>query len=532
MVQFDLNSNSATTIHHSKPADTFQLMLSESIHRFFTEYRSGSTDFSHFTSIFSRLLQNLPDPPLEFVWFYSAVTFHSTNKFNSPNPVSSSKDLFQLLVSCSTSCNAGKRISVLAPVIYDLYPLVFDRKELKREVESLLDGIMSYISICCGMEDDGNDDLSSRFGDLLRVWMVDRVGMEGEKRDDLKVFFPLVSEESRRVIRGGCRVRYLAGVVMCQAFLLRLCLKFGYGIPKLELENDLHDCAVQMITGFRSFHFLDIFLRMLLEPVLPVTSPLGHGNEVILRETLYDAVIKMDHAFLGPEGGILLPGRQVKDLALTWSFVADNAIRSVRENGNQTKAISYINAFSESWLLSQLIKWVTSQTGMVDKATSPNVSTPVALIWLLIVEDQGVRIFECDISKVYAKAVLCKSRVEYEIPVDKISGKYSAENPACMVHERKEDKTADNDLEMIDSMDTVRLSAPCSMKSTAAADGVRKRKEGSNIEEEIPVKFIKYHLRENSVTDKLLSLANDDGLSCGNDVNSPILDEYMREMEQ
>ncbi|KAG4144559.1 hypothetical protein ERO13_D05G044800v2 [Gossypium hirsutum] len=533
MVQFDSNSNSATTIHHSKPADTFQLMLSESIHRFFTEYRSGSTDFSHFTSIFSRLLQNLPDPPLEFVWFYSAVTFHSSNKFNSPNPVSSSKDLFQLLASCSTSCNAGKRISVLAPVIYDLYPLVFDRKELKREVESLLDGIVSYISICCGMEDDGNDDLSSRFGDLLRVWMVDRVGMEGEKRDDLKVFFPLVSEESRKVIRGGCKVRYLAGVVMCQAFLLRLCLKFGYGIPKLELENDLHDCAVQMITGFRSFHFLDIFLRMLLEPVLPVTSPLGHGNEVILRETLYDAVIKMDHAFLGPEGGILLPGRQVKDLALTWSFVADNAIRSVRENGNQTKAISYINAFSESWLLSQLIKWVTSQNGMVDKATSLNVSTPVALIkWLLIVEDQGVRIFECDISKVNAKAVLCKSRVEYEIPVDKISSKYSAENLACMVHERKEDKTADNDLEMIDSIDMVPLSAPCSMKSTAAADGVRKRKEGSNIEEEIPVKFIKYHLCENLVTDKLFSLANDDGLSCGNDVNSPILDEYMREMEQ
>ncbi|MBA0594182.1 hypothetical protein Gorai_011097 [Gossypium raimondii] len=246
----------------------------------------------------------------------------------------------------------------------------------------------------------------------------------------------------------------------------------------------------------------------------------------------------MDHAFLGPEGGILLPGRQVKDLALTWSFVADNAIRSVRENGNQTKAISYINAFSESWLLSQLIKWVTSQNGMVDKATSLNVSTPVALImvsfseWLLIVEDQGVRIFECDISKVYAKAVLCKSRVEYEIPVDKISSKYSAENLACMVHERKEDKTADNDLEMIDSMATIPLSAPCSMKSIAAADGVRKRKEGSNIKEEIPVKFIKYHLCENLVTDKLLSLANDDGLSCGNDVNSPILDEYMREMEQ
>ncbi|KAE8700392.1 hypothetical protein F3Y22_tig00110557pilonHSYRG00315 [Hibiscus syriacus] len=532
MVQFDLNSNSVTAIHHSKPPDSFQLMLSESIHRFFTQHHSGSTDFSNFTSIFSRLLQNLPDPPLEFVWFYSAVTFHSTNKCNSPSSISSSKDLFQLLVSCSTSCGAVKRISVLAPVIYQLYHLVSGQKEFKREVESLLEGIVSYISICCGMEDDGNDNLSSRFGDLLRVWMVDRVGKEGEKRDDLKVFFPLASEETRKAIGAGCGIRYLAGAVMCQAFLLRLCLKFGYGIPKLELEKDVHDCAVQMITGFRIFHFLDIFLRMLLEPVLPVTSLVGHGNEVILRETLYDAVIKMDHTFLSPQGGNLLSGKQLKDLALTWSFVVDDAIRSLRENGNQTKSISYMNAFSESWLPPQLIKWVTSQTGMGDKARSLNFSTPVALLkWLLIIEDQGVKIFECDISKVYAKAVLCKSRVEYEIPVDKISGQYLGEDLAGMFHEMKEDKKADSDLEMIDSTDTVPSPAPCLMKSTTA-DGVRKRKEGSTVEWEIPVKFIKYQLCENLGREKLLPLANGDGLSCGSEVDSPSLDEYTRDMEQ
>lgn len=38
----------------------------------------------------------------------------------------------------------------------------------------------------------------------------------------------------------------------------------------------------------------------------------------------------MDHTFLSPHGRILLPGQQLKNLALTWSFVADNAIRSVR----------------------------------------------------------------------------------------------------------------------------------------------------------------------------------------------------------
>lgn len=51
-----------------------------------------------------------------------------------------------------------------------------------------------------------------------------------------------------------------------------------------------------------------------------------------------------------------------------------------REKGNQTKAFSYINAFSESCLPSQLIKWVTNQTVTGGKISKPNVSTPVALL--------------------------------------------------------------------------------------------------------------------------------------------------------
>ena len=150
--------------------------------------------------------------------------------------------------------------------------------------------------------------------------------------------------------------------------------------------------------------------------------------------------------------------------------------------------------------------------------------------WLLIIEDQGVRIFECDIFKVYARAALCKSRVEYEIPVVKNNGKYLGENLVCRVHEGKEDKKADGDLEMIDSMDTVPLSAPGLMTSTTT-DAVRKRKEGSNIEEEIPVKFVKYRLHENLVRQKLSPLANDDGLSSGSEVDNLASDEDMRDME-
>ena len=51
-----------------------------------------------------------------------------------------------------------------------------------------------------------------------------------------------------------------------------------------------------------------------------------------------------------------------------------------REKGNQAKAFSYINAFSESCLPSQLIKWVTDQTVTGGKISKPNVSTPVALL--------------------------------------------------------------------------------------------------------------------------------------------------------
>lgn len=150
--------------------------------------------------------------------------------------------------------------------------------------------------------------------------------------------------------------------------------------------------------------------------------------------------------------------------------------------------------------------------------------------WLLIIEDQGVRVFECDIYKIYAKAVLCKSRVEYEIPVVKTKGKYLGENLVCRVHEGIEDKKADGDLEMIDSMDTVPLSAPDLMKSTT--DAVRKRKEGSNIEKEVPFKFVKYQFHDNLVREKLLPLTSDDGLSSGSEVDNLALDEDMKDMKQ
>ncbi|KAJ9183557.1 hypothetical protein P3X46_007396 [Hevea brasiliensis] len=374
------------TAYNPNP-DAFQSMLKESVDRFLIEYRKGATDFSNFTSIFSRFLQNLPDPPLEIVWFYAALTLRST-KFtaeNSSNQVVVAKDLFQLLVSCSSSCNAVKKIAVLAPVIYELHSLVSEGKLFTKEIESLFEVIFSYISICSGTNFNENDEfeaLNSCFMDLIRVWLVEKIGENCKLGEELRVFFPLVSDEIRKGIMGsdGCEIGYVAGIVMSETFLLMFCLKFRLGISRAELETELRGWAVQTITAFRSYHFVDTILRMLLEPVLSVTSLLNSEEEVFLREILYDTAIIAEHSFLGPHKGSHLPDGRLKNLATAWLFVADCAIRFLWENGNQTKVFSYVQAFSASFLPSQLIKWVMSLPGIQSKTSTPKVSNPLALI--------------------------------------------------------------------------------------------------------------------------------------------------------
>ncbi|KAK4853590.1 hypothetical protein QYF36_011292 [Acer negundo] len=527
--------------------DQFQPMLRESIDRFLSEYRHGATDFSNYSLIFSRLLQNLPDPSLDYVWFYSALTFYTTKFASVPSSskqVLATKDLFQLLVSSSSSCNLVKKVALLAPVLYELYHLVVENNDLTREVEGLIDGIVSYISICCGpfgaefdqADDDGmvvGLNLTPSFVDLVHVWVVDRIGKNCDFGDELSMFLPVVSGRVRDGVGVGCKIGYLAGVVMCEAFFLRLCFKFGFGMSREELGKELHDCTIQMLSGFRSYYFLDILLRMLLEPVLPVTSQLGSEDEVFLQEVLHDAVVTADYTFLTLQRGFHLPCKSLKNLAVRWVLVADNAIRSARELGDQAKVISYVNAFSKSCLPSVLIKWVTNQTGMGERTSRPNVSSPVSLIkWLLIVEDQGVRVFDCEIAKTYAKAVICKSRVEYDLRAimsndNNLNGNISF----CNDDEGRGGDKGDGDLEMVDSVDNEFLAAPGLMKSTMS-DGTRKRKEGSNIEGEIPVKFVKYHFHDKSVSEKFSPLGNDDGLSSGSEVDNPVSDEDMEDMKQ
>lgn len=264
--------------------ENHESMLRESIKHFLASYRSGSSDFSVFESIFFRLIQTMLDPPLEVTWFYSAVAFHSSKSTTHDNSSKKMmllvKDLFQLLTSCSSLSNALKKTALLAPVVCVLYDIVRDSSVnglcLRGELEDFLEKIVGYISICCCCDEFGKGNESDIsvvcFDDLVRVWTVDRVDEGCECEESLRLFFPVLGEEVLRGINGKRGMNYLAGIVICEVFWLRLCLKFNQGVMREELEMDMRNWAVQTIKGFGNIYFLDMLLRMLLEPSLPTIN--------------------------------------------------------------------------------------------------------------------------------------------------------------------------------------------------------------------------------------------------------------------
>ncbi|RDY14024.1 hypothetical protein CR513_00965, partial [Mucuna pruriens] len=467
-------------------APPYQPMLRESISRFFAEHRRGATDFAGFSSIFSRMLHASPDPPIPVLWFYAALEFRGTAT------LSAAKDLFQLLASCSGACGSTKRIAALAPLIFVLHRAALREGEPRSEVEGLVEGVVGYCSIFCGREirDDDVALLEGDFGDLIKVWMVDHDG------DCVRGFFPFVTDEFlRKGIQKGCEVGFLAGVVMCEALFFKLCFAFQTGISRAEQENKLMASAVQTITGFRSFRFLDTLFRMMLEPVLPVTSILGSENEVLLKEVLYNSVMMVEYSFINPQAEFSLYANSLKDVAITWLFVAELAVQSAREKGDQGKAMSYINAFCRSCIPIQLINWVTNQSCVGRKISRPNVSTPIALIkWLLVVEEQGFAVFGGDTAKqinFMLKANFFTSRTECLLPVIKHFFNNLDNNLFLnsINGEGKADKL-DGDIEMLDTVDTVSL---------AAADRTRKRKEGIEDDTKTQLKYMRCQFHENSV---------------------------------
>lgn len=341
------------------------------------------------------------------------------------------------------------------------------------------------------------------------------------------------AEISRQFGGGECDVDSLAGVVIAEAFLLKMCMYCRVGVPRVDLEKELRSWAVASIAGFQNYYFYETVVKMLLELALPVTSLLSSEDEVVLRKILYDAVILADYSFLNPEREIKLPVERLHRLALTQLIVTHEAIEFLREHGDREKPISYVNAFSSSHLSSQLIKWVPNQIVMEGKVNRPNGSSPKALIkWLLNLEGQGIRIFDDSISRYRAKLVLDISKVDYEQPVGRADFKKLDDDLLFYVDKKREEEDGNKeDKETDDSMSAAFVSAARTMK-LAEKDGERKRKKGSSIEKKKQIKFRKYKLHDNSNSERESSHFHDDGLSSGSEIENPLSDDEDMEVKE
>lgn len=218
----------------------------------------GAADLTNFHRVFSRVLSAYPDPPLEAVWFFSALTFHDR-----PGDL---RSLLQLLSAFTASSpTAAKPLALLAPVISEL----FHSDKPRRETEALVEAVLSYISICSSRTVGGSgagedsDRLLPAFGELVKVWSV----RHSKDRCPFQVLFPLAGEEARReLMKEGCSVDYLAAVVVAEAFLLRLCLKVqtATGVSRAELQKELRIWAVSSIPVFQNREFFGEWMMVLL----------------------------------------------------------------------------------------------------------------------------------------------------------------------------------------------------------------------------------------------------------------------------
>ncbi|KAI4350717.1 hypothetical protein L6164_005145 [Bauhinia variegata] len=477
--------------------EKYDRKLKQLIQDLLAQFRKESPDFSVYVDAFYELLQAKVDPPFEVIWVYAALNFRSRNfaEGDALDRISVAKDLFQLVSACSASCNASKSIALLVPVVFEVYKVLLElfgkelnlkrEKKAMRELKSLLDVIVGYISVCCSKSSDEEIDSISQTSplplkDLVCVWINTNEGFE-----------PLLPLLSREVCCWLCgresNVDYLAGAVITEAFFLKLCLCFNQAKPSEELEKNLKSWAVSSISSLQNSHFFEILERTMLGTALPLSSILKPEDQILLRKALFDAVLLVEYPF------IYLNANLMKSLTLTRLILIHEAVENF-SCGDQNRAISYLKAFSASRLPSQIIKWVTRQNNLEEKANATNGSSPRALMkWLLSLEGLGIGIFGDDILKLHAKLGLDISQADQ-----------AAAN--------SESKIADDDLFYVDNMgeegnaheqegkpnelaSAAFVAAAQSMKVTD--NGSRKRKGTAAGKK---VKFVKYDLHQSSVT--------------------------------
>ncbi|URD86453.1 hypothetical protein MUK42_27820 [Musa troglodytarum] len=514
----------------------FYSMLKESVDRFLVEVQRETCDFAAFRSIFFRLLQSSVDPPLEVIWFYSALGYHEAIRLKKDalDRVSAVRDLLQLLSACSASCDGPKSVALLAPVVSELYHCVKEEKKmsgkvakkLRKEIGGLAEALVSYISLCSGLSSDGKElsygYLQPCFVDVIRVWTVQHFG----RGDGLSVLFPLVTDEIRVCFeQERCGIDYLAGVVVVEALLLSLSLKVQVdGSPRLDLQKELRLWAISSISVSQNCVSFDLLLRLLLNLPMPVMTILSSTEESWLTNILYDAVILADYSFLNPGVEVEHFSDYMMNLVLRRLIFTHEAIRIVRDKGDHSKAISYTNAFSASCVPSSLIKWATCQVGS-GKLNRPNATTPQALLkWLVVLEEQGLKLFDDNISELHSKLTI----KEYDGMPETAkfdSGSNSTDGDIFFFDNtgNVDENAADDDRDM-EITDSAFLSAARSMKSEASK-GRRKRKEWGFEGDESQVKFVKCWIHDNSVKEHSNTRAVDRMSSESETENPPSPDE-------
>ncbi|KAG9159612.1 hypothetical protein Leryth_013596 [Lithospermum erythrorhizon] len=524
--------------------------LIDSLHR----QNSKSADFSELTSIFYKLLQTKADPPLETIWVYSKLAYLSqysekiesldrfgayfsqnSIKIESLEQFGAIKELFQLIVSFSGSCNPLKCIVLIAPVIYNLHKFIVylkgcelgnkREKRLKREVKSLVGSILGYLSVCCeGLDGVGFDDFEQTLirplGDLVSVWVDDKVV---EEKAGLVEFFPLLSSGVIEELSGG--LSEISGFVVAEAFLLRLCLEFGEGELSKEGQNQLRSWIIGSITGLKNSFFYRTLVMMLLEPSLPLTSLVDHRAQTLLRKMLYDAVLLVEYTFLAPDKMAILPIKHVKGITLSRLMLIHEAVESLRKEAeDQPKVLSYLNAFSSSSLPSQLIKWVRCESGIDMKANGPNGTSPKAFLkWILNLENRGLRIFDDGLLK-YRNKLILDNLVGYpEEAVLKEGGKSSDADVLFYIDKKGAEEVGDDEDEDMTSTNAAFMTAAQAMQSPENGSTKRKAKDA-----EKQLKYLKYGRHEHSdVSQEKPSASVNDDSSSDSEVDNPSSDEDM-----
>lgn len=504
--------------------ENYQVSLNQSLEKVLAEIQQKTPNLSNFVDVFYELMQAEIDPTFESIWVYSALVFRSQDFANEDalNRLSATKDLFQLISACSSPCSSSKSIALLAPVVFQVCNLVAEilgkdlssKKEKKaiREVKSFIEVILGHISICCSKDlDEESRSTDMKFAmsvqDLVSVWK--------DGNESFQSFFPLVCNEMCREITGR-GVSYLAGVVVVEAFLLKLCFSLRFEAAEVKVE-ELRSWTVGAITGFRSFYFFEILVGMLLQPSLPVTSLLNSEEAVLLTDILYDAVILVEYSFLDSQRVNNLPAETVENLTMGRLILTQKAIKHFREKADRKKAIRYSNAFSNSKLPTQLTKRITSQIGVHEKAGISETSSPMALIkWLLDLEKQGIKVFEDGKLKCHAKIVLDDSEADNGKPASK-SGMKVDDDLLFYVDNKREaanEEQEDDEDEGGEDLSSAFLAAAHSMKS--AEKGGRKRKSSEGKERK--------GNKRNSKDDDISSDDKDD-FSSDSEVENPSSDE-------